>query len=131
MRDIHLIWYKRALRIRDHDAMRLGFVNEHLDLPSRIVSICAHEETTGWLACQRDRAVRRWCRATGIALREVPQTRVIGSGRCIARLARERRRGACTTSWGAGRSRSVAGMCGERPALSGITGQAGRYRAYR
>ncbi len=140
MRDIHLVWYKRDLRIRDHaalteasaagpvlalyihepdllrapdhDAMHLGFVNQNLDdlqqslaarsvtlhrrtgdviavfesvqaelatldVPSRIVSIWAHEETTGWLAYQRDRAVRHWCRATGIVLREVPQTGVI------------------------------------------------------
>ena len=48
-----------------------------LDVPSRIATIWAHEETTGWLAYQRDRAVRRWCREVGIVLRELPQTGVI------------------------------------------------------
>ena len=48
-----------------------------LDVPCHIAAIWAHEETTGWLAYQRDRAVRRWCREAGILLRELPQTRVI------------------------------------------------------
>jgi deoxyribodipyrimidine photo-lyase len=48
-----------------------------LDVSSRIATIWAHEETTGWLAYQRDRAVRRWCRDAGIELRELPQTGVI------------------------------------------------------
>ena len=140
MHDIHLVWFKRDLRIRDHaaltaaaargpvlclyvyepallsgpdhDAMHLGFVNEclddlerslaergatlhrrtgdlpavfealqhelaSLDEPSRIASIWAHEETTGWISYQRDRAVRRWCRAEGVPLHELPQTGVV------------------------------------------------------
>ncbi len=140
MRDIHLVWFKRDLRIRDHaaltaaaargpvlcvyvyepallsapdhDAMHLGFVDEclddleqslaqrgttlhrrtgalpavfealqqelaALDVPSRIASIWAHEETTGWIAYQRDRDVRHWCRAQGVALHELPQTGVV------------------------------------------------------
>lgn len=140
MRDVHLVWFKRDLRIRDHaaltaaashgpvlclyiyepellrapdhDAQHLGFVNDclgdleaslaarsvvlhrrtghattvladvlaelaALDAPARVVTIWAHEETTGWLAYQRDRAVRRWCRGMGIAMRELPQTGVV------------------------------------------------------
>lgn len=140
MRDIHLVWYKRDLRIRDHaaltaaaahgtvlcvyayeptllqapthDAMHLGFVNECLDdlasslrdrgvmlhrrtgdvpavfmqlahelaalpKPARIACIWAHEETTGWTAYERDRAVRRWAGDSGIAFCELPQTGVI------------------------------------------------------
>ncbi len=140
MRDIHLVWFKRDLRIRDHpaltaaaahgpvlclyiyepdllnapdhDAMHLAFVNECLDdleqslaersvvlhrrtgevavvfaalqselaalpEPARIATIWATEETTGWTAYQRDRAVRGWCRESGIALRELPQSGVV------------------------------------------------------
>ena len=140
MRDIHLVWFKRDLRIRDHaalsaaaargpvlclyvyepallaspdhDPMHLGFVNECLDdlgaslrargvtlhrrtgdvpaifsavqrelqalaPPARIAAIWAHEETTGWLAYQRDRTMRRWCRDEGIAFHELPQTGVV------------------------------------------------------
>ena len=140
MRDVHLVWFKRDLRIRDHaaltaaaahgpvlclyvyepdllgapdhDATHLGLVNDclsdleqslasrgaalhlrtgdatavfaavqselaALDPPSRVSTIWAHEETTGWTAYQRDRTVRRWCRAQGVALRELPQTGVI------------------------------------------------------
>lgn len=140
MRDIHLVWFKRDLRIRDHaalraaaaqgtvlclyvyepallesiehDAMHLGFVNECLDdlalslherggvlhrrtgdvpavfqtlqqelaalsEPARIAAIWAHEETTGWIAYQRDRAMRRWAREAGIAFHELPQTGVV------------------------------------------------------
>jgi len=140
MRDIHLVWYKRDLRIRDHaaltaaaahgtvlclyvyeptllhapthDAMHLGFVNECLDdlatslrergavlhrrtgdvpdvfsqlahelatlpQPARIVAIWAHEETTGWIAYQRDRAMRRWAREVGVRFHELPQTGVV------------------------------------------------------
>jgi len=144
MQSVHLVWFKRDLRIRDHaaltaaaahgpvfclyvdepellnapdhSAMHLAFVNEclhdleralaglgvtlhrrtgdlpavfaqlQLDLaalpePARITTIWAHEETTGWTAYQRDRAVRRWCRAEGIVLHELPQTGVV---RCLA-----------------------------------------------
>lgn len=140
MRDVHLVWFKRDLRIRDHaaltaaaahgpvlclyiyepdllrapdhDAIHLGLVNDCLgDLEqalgtrgvvlhlrtgdvttvlsavlselaavepqSRVSTIWAHEETTGWLAFQRDRAVRQWCRVMGIGLRELPQTGVV------------------------------------------------------
>ncbi|MES3033293.1 MAG: FAD-binding domain-containing protein [Gemmatimonadota bacterium] len=140
MRDVHLVWFKRDLRIRDHaaltaaaahgpvlclyiyepdllrapdhDARHLGFVNDclddlerslsargvalhrrtgeatavlsavvaevaALDSRSRVGTIWAHEETTGWQAYQRDRAVRRWSRGVGIALRELPQTGVV------------------------------------------------------
>ncbi len=140
MRDIHLVWFKRDLRIRDHAALtaaaargpvlclyihepslmeapdhdprHLGLVLECLDdlteslaergvvlhrrtgevtsvlaaiqgelaqsaEPSRITSIWAHEETTGWLAYQRDRTVRQWCRAHGHELLELPQTGVV------------------------------------------------------
>lgn len=140
MRDIHLVWFKRDLRIRDHaaltaaaargpvlcvyvyepallhapdhDAIHLDFVNgclDELDIalrergvtlhrrtgdittvfdalqaelaalasPARIASIWAHEETTHWIAYQRDRDVRRWCRDRGIACHEVPQTGVV------------------------------------------------------
>jgi deoxyribodipyrimidine photo-lyase len=140
MRDIHLVWLKRDLRIRDHaaltaaaargpvlclyiyetallgapdhDALQLGLVNDcladleralaergvvlhrrtgdviavfaalqhelaALDARSRITTIWAHEETTGWTAYQRDRAVRRWCKASGIELHELPQTGVV------------------------------------------------------
>ena len=140
MQDIHLVWFKRDLRIRDHaaltaaaargpvlalyvyepvllaaddhDAIHLGLVNECLaDLesalgqrgvtlhrrvgdvpavfasvrdelaalaaPRRVAAIWAHEETTGWLAYQRDRAMRRWCRSEGIAFHELPQTGVV------------------------------------------------------
>lgn len=45
--------------------------------PSRIDAIWAHEETTGWLAYQRDRRMRRWCRADGITFHELPQTGVV------------------------------------------------------
>ena len=45
--------------------------------PSRIARIWAHEETTGWIAYQRDRSMRRWCRAEGISVHELPQTGVI------------------------------------------------------
>jgi deoxyribodipyrimidine photo-lyase len=44
---------------------------------TRLTDVWAHEETTGWLAYQRDRAVRRWARASGIAFHELPQTGVI------------------------------------------------------
>lgn len=140
MRDIHVCWFKRDLRIRDHaalhaaavrgpvlclyvyepelldapdhDAMHLAFANECLDdltralaarsvvlhrrhgevtavlaqlradlaalpEPSRIAQLWAHEETTGGIAYQRDRRVRRWCRAHGIAFHELPQTGVV------------------------------------------------------
>ncbi|HYW49030.1 MAG TPA: FAD-binding domain-containing protein [Gemmatimonadaceae bacterium] len=140
MRDIHLVWFKRDLRIRDHaaltaaaahgtvlclyvdepqllhaathDAMHLAFVNECLDdlatslgergvvlhrrmgdvpevfvalqhelaglrEPARLAAIWAHEETTGWTAYQRDRAVRRWARESGIPFHELPQTGVV------------------------------------------------------
>ncbi|MDZ7632520.1 MAG: deoxyribodipyrimidine photo-lyase/cryptochrome family protein [Gemmatimonadaceae bacterium] len=140
MRDIHLVWFKRDLRIRDHAALtaaaahgpvlclyvyepalieapdhdprHLGLAEECLDdldaalaargvtlhrrtgdviavfaqlqaelaalrQPARITSIWAHEETTGWIAYQRDRTVRRWCRDAGIALHELPQTGVV------------------------------------------------------
>jgi deoxyribodipyrimidine photo-lyase len=140
MRDIHLVWFKRDLRVRDHAALsaaaahgpvlclyihepeliaapdhdprHLGLVLECLDdleqslagrgvalhrrtgavtavltsltaelaeleEPTRIGTIWAHEETTGWLAYQRDRAVRLWCRSTGVTLRELPQTGVV------------------------------------------------------
>jgi len=140
MQSVHVVWFKRDLRIRDHaaltaacahgtvlclyvyepdllrapdhDAMHLAFVNECLDdleqslarrgvtlhrrtgavpavfealqralaalpEPACITAIWAHEETTGWIAYQRDRAVRRWCRAQGIELHERPQTGVV------------------------------------------------------
>lgn len=41
---------------------------------SRIADIWAHEETTGWLAYQRDRRMRQWCRGEGIMFHELPQT---------------------------------------------------------
>ncbi len=45
--------------------------------PSRIARIWAHEETTGWIAYQRDRAMRRWCKTEGITFHELPQTGVV------------------------------------------------------
>ena len=45
--------------------------------PARIAAVWAHEETTGWIAYQRDRAMRRWCRAEGVAFHELPQTGVV------------------------------------------------------
>ncbi len=50
---------------------------ETLPEPARIEAIWAHEETTVWLAYQRDRAMRRWCREAGIAFHELPQTGVV------------------------------------------------------
>ncbi len=48
-----------------------------LDEPSRIARIWAHEEATGWIAYQRDRVMRRWCKDQGIAFHELPQTGVV------------------------------------------------------
>ena len=48
-----------------------------LATPSRLQSIWAHEETTGWTAYQRDRDVRRWCRERGVTFHELPQTGVV------------------------------------------------------
>ncbi len=45
--------------------------------PSRITRVWAHEETTGWDAYQRDRAMRRWCKSAGIPFQELPQTGVV------------------------------------------------------
>jgi deoxyribodipyrimidine photo-lyase len=45
------------------------------DLP--VAALWAHEETTNWLAYQRDRAVRRWARQAGVPFTELPQTGVI------------------------------------------------------
>jgi deoxyribodipyrimidine photo-lyase len=140
MIDVHLVWFKRDLRVRDHAPLRAAaargpIVCVHVDEPSqqaqadrgafhaqfeseclaelrralaergatlhqvrgelpdvfdqlaahlaaapapmRLSSIWAHEETTGWVAYQRDRRVRAWCRQQGIALHELPQTGVV------------------------------------------------------
>ncbi|MDZ7632232.1 MAG: deoxyribodipyrimidine photo-lyase [Gemmatimonadaceae bacterium] len=50
-----------------------------LGTPSRIARIWAHEETTGWIAYQRDRAMRQY-KAEGVGF-EVPATRWSGGSR--------------------------------------------------
>lgn len=45
--------------------------------PATIAALHAHEETTTLAGYARDRAVRRWCRARGIAMHELPQTGVV------------------------------------------------------
>jgi deoxyribodipyrimidine photo-lyase len=47
-------------------------------LASRIqIRLWAHEETSNWQGYQRDRAVRRWARETGIAFQEFPSNGVV------------------------------------------------------
>ncbi len=66
-------------RIGDVPAVFAALEDEvqQLEPRSRIAAIWAHEETTGWVAYQRDRAMRRWCRDTSIPFHELPQTGVV------------------------------------------------------
>lgn len=50
---------------------------EEIRLKHGIARLWAHEETTNWLAYQRDRAVRQWARSTGVAFTELPGSGVV------------------------------------------------------
>ena len=68
------------LRRRLPVVLRVGEALDVLEAVRRehgIAALWAHEETTNWLAYQRDRAVRRWAREQGIPFAELPGTGVV------------------------------------------------------
>jgi len=68
------------LRRRLPVAVRVGEVLPVLEEVHRthgIAGLWAHEETTNWLAYQRDRSVRRWTQEQGIPFTELPGTGVV------------------------------------------------------
>ncbi len=70
----------RDLRRRLPVVVRVGEVLPVLEEIRRthgIAGLWAHEETTNWLAYQRDRTVRRWARERGIPFTELPGSGVV------------------------------------------------------
>jgi deoxyribodipyrimidine photo-lyase len=70
----------RDLRRRLPVVVRVGEVLPVLEEIRRtygIAGLWAHEETTNWMAYQRDRAVRRWAREAGVPFTELPGSGVV------------------------------------------------------
>lgn len=97
-----------------------------------IAGLWAHEETTNWLAYQRDRAVRRWARESGVPFTELP-----GSG--VVRRLRSRNgwAGAWETLMGATPVPEVSGLAavpgmelGDLPRASAALQQGGEGAAW-